>query len=404
MISLIQSKEECFGCELCKNVCPRLAITMKEDAEGFRYPQIEPSKCIECHLCEKHCPAKYIAVQKNKTIMTFGGYCKDEALSDKSTSGGIFSAVANTWCDENTNIFGAEAIGLNVRHVHLKGLHELNRIRKSKYSQSDINGSYSKVKKLLDQNEKVLFSGTPCQIAALWNYPGMTAYRDSELLLTIEVVCDGFPSPLLLRKYVQELEKKYGSKITELDYRYKDGNRWDFQVMRIVFENGKIQKTDRWFSPFYILWSDRLMSRPSCIVCPFRTNERLADITLGDLWGVHIYCPDLYNNNKGTSLILCNTQKGLNAFNQCKEMLKGHELDYNEAIKYQRPLRTIVPAHKNRDLFMKDLQTLSYNQLIQKYKPHSSVKLLVSKYIWGSNRQKVAFWKLRNKKDKQEKP
>ena len=397
MINLVQSKEKCFGCELCKDACPKDAILMKEDGEGFRYPEIDPSKCIECRLCEKLCPANSLAVQKDKTILTFGGYSKDASLLEKSTSGGAFSAIADGWCDDETNIFGAEADGLDIRHVHLKGLRELNRIRKSKYAQSEANGWYSTVKKLLDRNEKVLFSGTPCQIAALWNYPGMSAYRDSENLLTVEVICDGFPSPLLLRKYVRKLEKKYKSNVIDLDYRYKDRNRWDFQVMRITLENGKTLKTDRWVSPFYILWSDRLMSRPSCVSCPFRTNERLADITLGDLWGVHIYCPELYNGNKGTSLILCNTQKGLSAFNQCRSMIEGHELDYNEAIKYQRPLRAIVPAHKDRDAFMKDLQALTYEELVRKYKPHSSRSVLISKYIWGSNRQKVALWKFRNR-------
>ena len=167
--------------------------------------------------------------------------------------------------------------------------------------------------------------------------------------------------------------------------------------MRISFENGRTIKMDRWFSPFWIFWSDRLMSRPSCISCPYRRKERTADITLGDLWGVHIYCPELYNDNKGASLVLCNTEKGVKAFSKCEKMMVGHDLDYDETVKYQRPLRTLVPPHEKRNEFMRDLKALSYSDLVKKYKSYPSLKLIISKYVWGSNGQKVDIWKKKHR-------
>ena len=250
------------------------------------------------------------------------------------------------------------------------------------------------VKEFIISGKKVLFSGTPCQIQGLYNYLGKYACADN--LLTVEVVCEGFPSPLLLNKYADEIEKKYNCKIVSLEYRYKDKNKWDFQKMRITLDNGKVIKKDRWFSPFWIFWSQRLMSRPSCISCMFRMPSRVADITLGDLWGVHKYCPELYDNNRGCSLIVCNSQKGIEIFEKAKENLYGHYLKYQDALEYQRPMRVVVPASPERSNFMKDLKALSYTELCKKWKPHHSFKFLVSKYIFGTNRQVVNVWKIKN--------
>ena len=127
----------------------------------------------------------------------------------------------------------------------------------------------------------------------------------------------------------------------------------------------------------------------------FRVPDRVADITLGDLWGVHKYCPELYGNNGGSSLIVCNSPKGISILNKAKEKLYGHELKYEDALVYQRPMRVIVPASPDRDAFMKDLKKLSYTELCRKWKPHHSFKFLISKYIWGTNRQLVNIWKIK---------
>ena len=127
-----------------------------------------------------------------------------------------------------------------------------------------------------------------------------------------------------------------------------------------IFENNKVLKKDRWFSPFWIFWSDRSMSRPSCVECPFRTTERVADITLGDLWGVHKYCPELFGDNGGPTLVVCNSEKGEQVFKRVEKLSYGHELVCAETLQYQRPMRVIVPANEKRELFMNGLETMDY--------------------------------------------
>ncbi len=387
------TKSQCFGCEICVKVCPYSAILMQEDEEGFRYPQINEEKCKDCGACKRICPYINPPQKNQRKPYVYGGYHKNSVIRDESTSGGAFSAIVDVFCDKNYVIFGATAKGLEIHHEYIEDKKELGIFRKSKYAQSSMGNSYLYAAKFLESGKKVLFSGTPCQIAALKNYIKLEKLKEN--LLTVEVVCEGFPSPLLLRKYCAMLKERYHSSVKELDYRYKDKKRWDFQVMKISFENCRTIKEDRWFSPFWIFWSERLMSRPACIECPFRTTDRLADITLGDLWGVHKYCPELYGNNGGSSLVVCNSEKGEKLFKQAEKLLYGHELAYENALKYQRPMRVIVPANEKRDMFMDDLRTLDYKALCRKWKPKTSWKVLFSKYIVGSNRQIVNLWKLK---------
>lgn len=389
-----KNKEYCSACEACASVCHVSAIKFKEDDAGFRYPVINSNVCTGCNVCRNVCIYDNRLHTNNIKQMVFGGYNKDKEVRNKSTSGGAFSALADAWCDKNYVIFGAAADRLKIYHTFISDKSQIDIFRGSKYSQSHIGDSYKKVKEFIISGKKVLFSGTPCQIEGLYNF--LSNYASANNLLAIEVVCEGFPSPVLLNKYTSELERKYKSKVASLDYRYKDKNKWDFQVMKITFDNGKIIKRDRWFSPFWIFWSQRLMSRPSCISCMFRTPGRVADITLGDLWGVHKYCPELYGNNGGSSLIVCNSRKGIEVFNKAKENLWGHNLKYKDVLEYQRPMRVVVPASPRRNYFLKDLKRLSYTELCKKWKPHHSFKFLISKYIWGTNRQIVTIWKIKN--------
>lgn len=373
---------------------------MVEDDEGFRYPIVDSDKCVHCGACNKSCPYENLPNKNVGDHYVFGGYIKDLTVRDKSTSGGFFSALVDAWCEKDYVIFGAEARGLEIYHSYIDDKRKLDLFRKSKYSQCNVGETYLQAKMFLKEGKRVLFSGTPCQIAALKNHLG--DLKNSDNLLTIEVVCEGFPSPLLLRKYEQFLNQKKGITFDALDYRYKDGSRWDFQVMNIAYTSpgkptGGTIKHDRWFSPFWIFWAARLMSRPSCVVCPFRTPEREADITLGDLWGAQLYCPDLYGHNRGCSLAVCNTEKGRAVFKKAEPSLFGHELKYEDALKYQRPMRVVVPANPRRDEFMEDLKTLDYQEICKKWKPREPFKVLFKKYVWGKNSQVVWLWNLKNK-------
>lgn len=388
--------DECFGCEACIGVCTHKAITMVEDEEGFRYPVIQKEVCVNCGLCNTVCPGHNQPEKNPASPMVFGGHIKDEEIRDKSTSGGIFSAITEAWCKEgNYVVFGAYADKLEIFHGYIEDIRYLDKFRKSKYNQSHVGTAYQDVKRFLQIGKRVLFSGTPCQMAGLKNVLGKQF--ENENLLTVEVVCEGFPSPLFLRKYVEKLQQKKGSRVKSLDYRYKNSNKWDFECMEISFENGKKMVRDRWFSPFWVFWARRLMSRPSCEKCPFRTPQRLADITLGDLWGVQKYCPELYGGNKGATLTVCNTDKGKYWFSHAKENIEGHELDFNDALKYQRPMRVIVPGSPDRDKFVKDLKEMDYDSLCKKWNGKEPFRVIWQKYVWGSNRQVVALYNFKKR-------
>ena len=167
------------------------------------------------------------------------------------------------------------------------------------------------------------------------------------------------------------------------------------KVNGFLEDNKKIRKkVDRWLNPFWTVWLGHLMSRPSCYHCPFTTPERVADITLGDLWGVHLYCPELYGKNGGSSLVVCNTVKGEEVFKKAESKMFGHELKFEEALKYQSPMRKAIDGNSDYESFMNDLRSeMDFRQINKKWAKKPSLKLLFQKYVWG-NRQKVFLWNL----------
>ena len=246
----IKDKSKCCGCEACVQVCAHDAIVMQEECEGFRYPVIDAKSCIGCGLCERVCqyndmPSKY---QDEKYV--YGGYHRNPEVRFESTSGGAFTAIVDAYCDENYVIFGAKADGLRVYHSYIEDKREMSCFRKSKYSQSEIGNSYKQAKRFLKQGKKVLFSGTPCQIAGLRAY---LKKQDQSRLLTVEVICEGVPSPLYVRKWDKHLRKCYGCGIQDIDYRYtgkallQDG-RWDFEQTRLQLSGSDLGGVKSLFS------------------------------------------------------------------------------------------------------------------------------------------------------------
>lgn len=405
-------KDQCFGCEACVQICGRKALKMDTDQEGFRYPVLDRSLCVDCGLCNKVCPVENRTAKHTEKQIAYGGYIKSEADRLDSTSGGAFTAIADAWADRDYVIFGAVSDGLRVVHSYIADKALIEVFRKSKYSQSVIGSSFADASRFLRDGKKVLFSGTPCQISGLINYLN-TVKAPLDNLLTVEVVCEGVPSPLYIEKMNRHCIEKYGAGISRLSYRHKaasrsdfsglkiglrDKGKWDFQMMKITLSNGIEIVKDRWFTPFWSIWLNHLMSRPSCYNCPFTTAQRVSDITLGDLWGVHIYCPELYGNNGGSSLIVANTDKGRLALDRSRSYMHGHELDFETALRYQSPMRKPISYNPERETFMKELMDtgLTYADINKKWAKPPTLKLLYQKYIWG-NRQKVALWNLKHK-------
>lgn len=395
-------KNKCFGCEACVQVCPKKALIMQEDAEGFRYPQLNETLCIHCNLCHDVCPVNNALNCSKDSKYAYGGYHKSNKVRRFSTSGGAFTAITQAFCDKNYVVYGAASNGLDVFHYGIDDIRKLPVICKSKYSQSRIGNTYQKVKSDLKAGKKVLFAGTPCQIAGIKSFLRKT---DTTNLLLIEVVCEGVPSPLYIRKLDDHINRKYAAHIKKLDYRSKGFKckpasfKWDFQRMCLELDNSVILAKDRWVNPYWSIWLKHLMSRPSCYQCPYATTERQADITLGDLWGVHLFCPELYGENGGASLVICNNEKGRLLWAKAVERFIGHEIDFETALKYQGPLRKHIDENPERSAFMQDLMDphMDYTAICKKWADRPSIKLLFQKYIWG-NRQKVFLWNLKKAK------
>ena len=393
-----EKRSHCTGCEACVQSCSQNAISFHFDDELFGYPVIDKEKCVNCGKCYECCPVGRQELLNTSTQYCFGGYSTDADVLQKSTSGGAFTEIVKGWCGDNCVVFGAvQNSELQVEHKYITDIAELDIMRKSKYSQSRIGTAYCDCRRFLAEGKKVIFSGTPCQIAGLKAY---LRNKDYPNLLTIDVICEGVPSPKFIRSFVSYLEEKNKSKKISLDYSDKDNDRWDFNVMSALFQNGKTVKIDRWVNPFFDFWMQHIMSRPSCYECMYTSTNRAADITLGDLWGVHVICPELYNDNRGCSLILCNTEKGLDAFTSA-QMIK-RKLELEAVLKFCSRMRNPVQYNERREEFLSDLDVMPFRTIKKKWYKGSSLKFLFSKYVYGSNRQKVNKYLRKQKRDNKE--
>lgn len=379
--------ELCCGCRACEQICPQRCIKMQADEEGFLYPQINNDLCTGCNLCIKCCPiveqsqSDQIIKQQFNPASAYAFYHLNDEVRIQSTSGGAFTAFVEAICDQNYVIFGARFDeSFKVFHSYTNNKKELSIFRKSKYVQSDLGNSYTNAKKFLIEGKKVLFSGTPCQIA------GLKAFlkKDYENLFCIDVICHGVPSPKVFKKYKEYLECKKQSKIKKFDFRNKRRAGWSASEIVALFDNRKSYsrfslRVDEDIYMFSFL--SYLCLRPICHTCPYATTLRTSDITIGDFWGVEKIDPDLYDE-KGVSLVLVNSEKGKNALEKCKEIAYYKSMELSSAVKYNTQLSK--PAERNplRDAFMTDMQTMNFSQLEKKYfTPRFFMKRMAAKYL-----------------------
>ena len=328
-------KNQCCGCSSCKQKCPKDAIQMVENEEGFLYPVIDKEKCINCGLCIKACPQfKNIESLDEKYPKAFAMRNKNKNELANSSSGGIFSVLADYVIDSNGEVFGA-AYGDNfsVNHIKVSKKDELNILRGSKYVQSNINNTYKEAEQALKEEKKVLFSGTPCQIAGLKSYLG----KDYDNLLTVDIVCHGVPSQKLFKKYIEYLSDKFNSSVVEYNFRSKEKHGWGL-VSKIKTEDGKIRFREPDFDPYYSNFLDSTIYRENCYKCHYTNYDRVADITLADYWGINDLQPDFFKE-EGNSLILINSKKGEEILEQVKNNIELVNTDLEKAARYNMNLK-----------------------------------------------------------------
>ena len=333
--------KECTGCGLCSNVCPINCIKMIDDKDEFKYPVIDYQKCVKCEKCQSCCPVNNKTRNEERTF-AYAVKSREKTILE-SSSGGVFCLIAEHILTENGAVFGA-AFDKNMllKHIKITTKEELFKIQGSKYLQSDVEETFKEVKKLLKENKKVLFSGTPCQIKALKKF--IKSDFDSNLF-TIDIICHGVPSPKVFRKYKEKLEKDYNSKIIKYNFRNKEKG-WNQYSTEIIFENGK-----RILEPFneniYMKGFLRnLYLRESCYRCTSNNMTSNSDITLGDYWGLKDIHPD-FEDDQGTSLVLVNTKKGQNLLDNIKNKIDIIDTELTDAIKYNKSL--CIPAFENNN-------------------------------------------------------
>ena len=346
--------KNCTGCWVCVNTCPKHSISMSVGALGHLFPKIDASTCVDCGLCQKACPANH-PVKKTLPIHTYAAWAKDDEEYKTSTSGGIGSVLARNVIRNGGIVYGCAFLkDFDVRHVRVDNEDDLVLLKGSKYVQSSIKDTYCKVKEDLQSTLKVLFIGTPCQVAGLKNY----LRKDYENLYTVDLICHGVPSIEFLRQHVKE---KTGS--TTVDYvRFRDENT-DY-VMSVIDNGVESYKRNLWqeryHDEFFNAFIDGYASRDSCHSCRYAGKERTSDITIGDFWGLNDDLPLEHKN--GISCVLVNTEHGQSLFDSVRPVLNCFERELEEAVKGNDQLRAPKRVSWRASLFKSLSNIMSLSQ------------------------------------------
>ena len=333
-------KNMCTGCRACEQICPKNAIKMIENKEGFFYPCIDENQCINCGLCKNVChTCKDYKVNYNQKV--YGIKSKLENLSHKSTSAGLAYMLSEFFLINSGVVCGASyEDNLDVKHIIIEGEEELYKLRGSKYVISDTRETFSEIKTLLSSGRKVLYTGTACQIAGLKSF----LQKDYSNLYTVDIVCHGVPSLKVFKKYIMYLENKMRDKVVEYDFRNKEKTKWGLGFCAKVktINSEKFLRAD--FDPYYHNFLTGSLYRESCYQCKYANIDiRPADITIGDFWGIEKIQPDFFNEN-GVSLCIINNDKGLELINFIEDKIIKEEFDKESAIKEN--LNLIRPTYR----------------------------------------------------------
>lgn len=310
MINIVD-KSTCSGCTACDKVCGHNAISMQTDEKGFLYPKVDVSRCVDCNLCDKVCPfhEHYNRYDNYESPRYYAMRLLNDSELLKSQSGGAFYILSRAILDRGGIIYGASFGDVfRVEHHRAQTPDVRDRMRGSKYVQSDLSDIFLQVKSDIRQGKEVLFSGTPCEVAGLRSFFGR---RQPEKLVTVDLLCHGVASPLFWYKYLIMIEVMEGKELTEVYMRDKSYG-WLSSDETYVFGDKRLHK-----NTFYSLYYNGYITRESCFNCPFTNEKRVADISLGDYHGWN-NGHDNYTNNTGVSLVLVNSEKGQALVNAVK--------------------------------------------------------------------------------------
>ena len=374
----ICNRHDCIGCGVCFEKCLHNAITMKEDENGFIYPEINLDLCTHCNLCRKSCPIN----KENISSDYFGKICyaaknKNDEERLASTSGGVFSSLAHYIIKNNGSVYGAYLdSNYHLEHIKVTNEKDLEKIRGSKYIQSNIYSIFTEIKTDLNDKKDVLFCGTPCQVGAIKSYLG----KEYDNLLTVSVVCHGVMNESILKKYFDELLIEYNAdKIDEFKFRTKEHNKWTVSSVKYKLDGLNVIKSfteDALMS----LYLNDLILRKSCYNCRYKGSNNQADLIIGDFWGVEVTLNDFFDQ-KGVSSILVNSKKGEDFLDKMKfkENMDVKKANFDDIVKYNPALISSVSYKAERPVILKELDSNSFKLVFADYKNNNDLEVLNDK-------------------------
>ena len=377
----------CTGCMACVAICPLNCIAIRDDREGFTYPDVAKDKCCRCGKCSKICPILSSGMlNRCDANSVYAAWHLDAEARHSSSSGGVFTAIAEEILDAGGVVIGsAYGPDLMPEHCIVTAKADLVKLRGSKYVQSRIRPAlYHDIKQYMEEGRTVLFVGTPCQVA------GVRAFLSEPYtgLLCVDLVCRGVPSPLFFRKYLASRQDDL-TPITDVCFRSKETG-WKLFSVKVCFGDGHEESQKFTQDPYMRAFLKDYCLRRACYVCRFAKWQRTGDITLGDFWGVGDTYPAFDTDNEGVSLVMVNTELGRRAV-LCKGLFLGHA-DMRTAIHGQHALVRPVLRPIGRSFFYKDLNRLNWNKMVRRYGLIEMGR--IGKYIVFPRRVVGKLWKI----------
>lgn len=359
----LKKDKDCCGCTACASICPKDAIKMSGDSLGFVYPEVDLGKCVECGACERVCAFNddYRTPENYEEPIPYGVRLTDINEVMKSRSGGAFVAFSDWILNKGGVIYG---VGFKehfvVAHKRATTCEERDEFRGSKYVQSNLDGIFSAVKSDLKEGKWVLFSGTGCQIS------GLKAYLPKALqekLITVDIVCHGVPSPKIWKDYIDYIEKKEQKIVINVDFRNKKDFGWRSHKETFTLIDPLTTTTTT--TTYTYLFYQHIMQRPSCGVCHFCNTRRPADLTLADFWGWEKTDESINSDNKGLSLVLVNTPKGMKVFEDVKTMFYTINPKLEDCMQTHLKEPTLPNPHDEQ--FKNDYEKYGFEYIMKKY-------------------------------------
>ena len=359
----ITDKHNCCGCSACVQTCPRQCISFEEDEQGFRYPMVDKGVCVDCGLCEKVCPVLN-AGEPRQPLAVYAAINPNEDIRRESSSGGIFTMLAESILDEGGVVFGARFNEQwEVVHDYTETKEGLAPFRGSKYVQSRVGETYQQAKTFLSQGHKVMYTGTPCQIAGLRRF----LRKEYDNLLTVDVVCHGVPSPLVWRDYLWSVTSNKIEQITSVKFREKSTGWKNFRLKIDGTEGNVLVNDSHKKNPYMQVFLKNFCLRPSCHTCPAKSGKSGSDLTIADYWGIND--PD-WDDDRGTSLILVHSRQGQQSLYSCN--IPKKQTSYEDAFRHNPSIEKSVAENRFIALFWQQYYNDGLNNiqfLLDKTKP-----------------------------------